>query len=341
MTATRLDDLPLEAQGALLTEVACRAVTRFDVGDGARVTLHRLGENAVFRIEGGDGRRFALRVHRPGYRSDTEIRSELAWLDALQSVGRIAPAPVAGSDGAYVQIVDGAEEVGQRQCDVLIWIDGPPLRRADPRQALSALGTTMALLHRHSRGWTPPPWFRRPVLDEHGLLGAAAVIGDYRSIELAAHDRALFDRAAEHIAAQLAVLPKTPDSFGLIHSDFLDNNLLYAGESAAIIDFDDASIGWYAYDLGTVRCQGKALTDEAGWLEMFRSGYARTGVLPDSAVELLPTFLAARALAMVGWLNGHGVRAARYRQVIIDDAGLRCSDLLASQSRTRRRTPGD
>ena len=330
MTVAHLDDLPLEVQGALLTDIARRAAARFDLGSGAQVVLHRLGENAVFLIKVGDGRQFALRVHRPNYRSDIEIRSELAWLDALQSAGHISPVPVAGSDGVYVQIVEGVDEVGLRQCDVLTWIDGSPLRRADPRQALPALGNTMALLHLHSREWVPPPWFHRPVLDEDGLLGSTAVIGDYRGIKLDAADRKLFDRAAERILARLEELPKTPDRFGLIHSDFLDNNLLYTGESAAIVDFDDASRGWYAYDLGTVRCQGKALTDEPGWLELFHSGYARAAVLPDDAFTLLPVFLAVRALAMVGWLDGHGVRAARYRQMIIDDAVRRCTDLLAS-----------
>ncbi len=333
MTGERLDDLPLEVQGTLLTEIAVRAVVRFDLGDQAQVSLHRLGENAVFLVEAGPGGpRFALRVHRPDYRSDTEIGSELAWLEALQSAGRIAPAPVAGSDGEYVQIVDGGNAVGPRQCDLLTWIDGPPLRRVDPQLAIPALGTTMALLHQHARSWLPPPWFKRPVLDERGLLGSAAVIGDYRSIVLDSADRALFDRATELILDHLVELPKTPDCFGLIHSDFLDNNLLYSGESAAIVDFDDASLGWYAYDLGTVRCMGKALTDEPGWLELFRSGYAEVAVLPQDAVTLLPVFLAVRALAMVGWLAGHGVRAAKYRQMIIDDAVHRCASLLADSA---------
>jgi hypothetical protein len=83
--------------------------------------------------------------------------------------------------------------------------------------------------------------------------------------------------------------------------------------------------------LGTVRYKGKALTDEDGWLELFLSGYRRDAWLPDSALAELPVFPAVRALAMVGWLDGHGVRAAKYRQVIIDDAVLRCRGLLADQ----------
>ena len=46
-----------------------------------------LSENATYRVQAGDGRRWALRVHREGYHSKTAIASELAWLMDLRAQG--------------------------------------------------------------------------------------------------------------------------------------------------------------------------------------------------------------------------------------------------------------
>jgi Ser/Thr protein kinase RdoA (MazF antagonist) len=328
----RLDDLPMDVQAARLTIVAEQALIRFGLADNSELTLHRLGENAIFRVKDhAQGYEFALRVHRPNYRTDAEIRSELAWLDALRSEGQVTPAPHAGVDGDLLQVIPKVPGISEpRQCDVLSWIDGIPLRKVDPETALPLLGRTMARLHLHGRVWRPPSWFRRPTMDEGGLVGDAPVIGDYRKIPLKIDERALFDGAAEAVRAQLARYPKTADTWGLIHSDFLDNNLLFAGGQAVMIDFDDASWGWYAYDLGTLRYRGKALIDEVGWLQLFLSGYEPLRHLSGIDLAMLPAFLAARALGMVGWMHGRGVRADKYRQLIVDDGILRCSALLAT-----------
>lgn len=328
----RLDDLPLDVQAERLTKVAEQALIRFGFAADSELTLHRLGENAIFRVKDhAQGREFALRVHRPNYRTDVEIRSELAWLDALRSEGELTPAPHAGVDGDLLQVIPRVPGISEsRQCDVLSWIDGIPLRKVDPETALPLLGRTMARLHLHGQAWRPPSWFQRPTMDELGLVGDAPVIGDYRKIPLEIHERALFDGAADVVRKRLARYPKTADTWGLIHSDFLDNNLLFALGQAVMIDFDDASWGWYAYDLGTLRYRGKALSDEVGWLELFLSGYRPLRRLSSGDLSMIPTFLAARALGMVGWMHGRGVRADKYRQLIVDDGILRCSALLAT-----------
>ena len=323
--------LPEDAQNERLITVANDALINFGLSDDADLKLHRLGENAVFQVRRrSDSSLYALRIHRRQYRSDAEISSELAWLQALHETGELVPVGNPGIDGRLLQLVSsGPPEPAERyQCDLLTWIDGIPLRKAEPGVALPLLGALVARLHRHAEGWEPPSWFDRPSFDEHGLIGSAAVIGDYRNVEVAPEDRSLFDEAAGSIRREVTSLSKHPSTFGLIHGDFLDNNLLFAGSAAGLVDFDDAGWGWYMYDLGTVRYRGKALVDEESWLELFLSGYAEHRQFPVGELELLPVFLAVRALAMVGWLHTHGAYGEKWRQAIVDDARLRCASLL-------------
>ena len=100
------DALPLTAQLPILMEVAVRATQSYALPPGLQVDLINLSENATYRVEAPDGRRWALRVHRDGYHSRVAIASELAWLMALRDNGVVVtPRPVAGRDGEVIQVV--------------------------------------------------------------------------------------------------------------------------------------------------------------------------------------------------------------------------------------------
>ena len=49
-------------------------------------------ENRVYRVRAASGD-FALRLKRPGYRSDEELLSELQWLDPMAKAGLQVPRP--------------------------------------------------------------------------------------------------------------------------------------------------------------------------------------------------------------------------------------------------------
>ena len=62
-----------------------------------KIELLTISENATFRAEEPDtGRQIVLRVHRPGYHTQQEIESELAWIIALRREGIVeTPEPLA------------------------------------------------------------------------------------------------------------------------------------------------------------------------------------------------------------------------------------------------------
>jgi len=93
--------------------------------DGATVILVAARENKVFCVN-NDQHRYALRLHRKGYRTNSELLAELDWMAMLDRAGLSVPTPIAGLDGSHLQIVDGL------QVDVLTWLQGETLDAALP-----------------------------------------------------------------------------------------------------------------------------------------------------------------------------------------------------------------
>jgi len=93
----------------------------FDLGAENEFDLRlvNVSENETYRIDCKDGRRFALRLNRPGYHTHAEIESEMAWLDTLHTEQVIAAArPITGRNGKHLQTL------GAREGVVFHWQDG-------------------------------------------------------------------------------------------------------------------------------------------------------------------------------------------------------------------------
>lgn len=296
-----------EANEALtgLEAVARAALPRFGIPGDARISLLHHRENAVFRVvDPTQDRPFALRVHRVGYRTTQEIRSELAWMDALRAEGIHTPAPRVGTDGAAVQTVAAAGLDAPRDVDLLSWVDGTPLDAGAGAEAYRLLGRTCARIQAHARRWAPPSWFRRPTWDAPALVGKHALWGDYADLaSLTAEQRALFDRAAQVVFRRLAAFGRGADRFGLTHGDLMPDNVLLHDGAAFVIDFDDSGYGWYLYDLATLLAVKLFDPDYGTAQEAWIEGYRSVAAIPEAHVAELETLVMARGLLLVGWMH--------------------------------------
>jgi Ser/Thr protein kinase RdoA (MazF antagonist) len=286
--------------------IARLALPRFGIAPAARLALVHHRENAVFRVDDpGDGGAWALRVHREGYRTSEEIRSELAWMDALRQAGVPTPRARAGTDGDPLQLVAPPGESHPVQVDVLAWIDGVPLDAGDDSPDLHRLiGRTSALIQRHGRSWVPPPGFRRPTWDVDALIGPRSLWGHYAELDaLAPAELELLHRAADVVRRRLGAFGRRADRFGLTHGDLMPDNILVANGVPHVIDFDDGGYGWYLYDLATLLAD--KVIDPAydrvrdAWVD----GYRSVAPLPDEHVRELEVLVMARLLLGLGWMH--------------------------------------
>lgn len=275
----------------------------------------RHGENTTYRVTAGDGRRFALRINRPGYQTPDAVRSELAWMASLREGGVLTPAPVLGVDGDPLQVVTDPGG-GSRTVVMFDWIDGAALSAVDEVRPWERLGELMARIHAHARAWEPPPWFTRPAWDADALVGDDPRWGapDPEQL-LAAGDRAALEACRAEVQARLDAIGTGPDRFGLVHGDLAFENVLVSGYgTVAIIDFDDSGYGWYLHDLAVPLYPYQVSGGLQDRRDALVQGYRRVGELPDHLVTELPTFLMARRIQTLGWVFSRSETAHAHRQ---------------------------
>lgn len=275
----------------------------FDRHDSLR--LLTVSENATFLAE-QPGRRLVLRVYRPGYHTEAEIRSELAWIEALRADGIVeTPRPVPTTDGArLLAFEDGGE---RRLAAAFEHMDGiEPTSEADRSRWFGHLGEIAARLHGHARRWERPPGFVRKRWDFATILGAKAYWGDWRQAPgLDDAGRLLLERLHRRLEADCAQAGCGEDRFGLIHGDMRAANLLVAGNRLGVIDFDDCGLSWFGYDFAAsvsfIEDEPTVPALRAAWLE----GYARVSPFPQAQVRRLATFVMLRRMQLTAWLASH------------------------------------
>lgn len=301
-----------EEQAPALARLARVAAEQWGFGPDAEIELFKHRENAVFSVTDGD-ERFAMRVHRPGYHSDAELDSELAWIAALRDDGFPTPRIRPTTDGRMMARVAVPSVPGDRQVDVLEWFDGSPLGAAetealsdtdDVAATFTVIGELMAATHNHAESWRRPPSFTRHAWDADGLLGNDPFWGPYWELDLLTDvQRDLLERMKHKALIELDEFGKGPDRYGLIHADFVPDNLLLGEAGMCLIDFDDAGFGWHLFDVATSLLP--SLTEE--WFDDARSalieGYRRRRDLPDDHLERLPLFFILRGTTYLGWAH--------------------------------------
>jgi Ser/Thr protein kinase RdoA (MazF antagonist) len=284
---------------------AVAAVERFGLPPEAKVDLCNVSENHTYRVDDPvSGRRYALRVHRPGYRTSRQVESELQWIDALRSDGAVDTCvPVPAPDGRRV-----VEVLGSHNVVLFDWLPGvaPDPEHDDAIAGFRTLGAVSARMHAHARAWPLPDGFDRPAWDYDHTLGAAGHWGRWQDgLGIGAEERPLLERLDAEIARRLDAYGKSSQRFGLIHADIRLANLLVDAGDVRVIDFDDCGFAWFGYDFATtvsfMEDHPRVPDLREAWLEGYRS------VAPlDAADEAeLDTFVMLRRLLLVAWIGSH------------------------------------
>jgi Ser/Thr protein kinase RdoA (MazF antagonist) len=300
-----------EEQAKRLTVLARNALDTWGISKDAAVDLIKHRENAVFSVTDGDDR-YALRIHRAGYHTDAELASELQWIQALDGDGLRTPQVIATVDGATMAHVSADNVPEARQVDVLEWFDGAPIATIEEgladsslvKETFFTLGKLMATVHNQSEAWTPPDGFTRHAWDEDGLLGPDPFWGRYWELDgLSDELLGKLAVAKTKALADLAEFGKTPDRYGLIHADFLHENLLANDDGICLIDFDDAGFGWHLFDVATTLFfhLGEDYFDDA--FATLIDGYRTKRTLSDEHLARLPLFFALRGTTYLGWTH--------------------------------------
>ena len=256
-------------------------------------------ENHVYEISFPNGTKAALRLHRPGYQTQSAIEDEIRWTETLASRGFPCPRPIANVDGdKIISTPDGL-------VTCISWVDAPSLADrisagGDLASDFRRVGTLLADLHRESDA-------ARLTLDRHawdldGLTGSDPLWGRYwENPAASAEEQAELLEIRDHARKWLQTLD-TPD-MGLIHADAISENIMIDDKHIWLIDFDDSGTGYRLYDLGVALVPFHKNDNFDILTRQICDGYASQREM-DSAIlyEMVPKFMALRALASAGWI---------------------------------------
>jgi Ser/Thr protein kinase RdoA (MazF antagonist) len=294
----------------LIHALAAAALEHYELAPGTALQLCNVSENHTYRLSDAAGAaRYALRVHRPGYRSAQEIESELVWLDALDSDG-VVPTPgiVAARDGRRV-VSARADGIEPRYVVVFDWVPGiaPDLDSGEAALGqFATLGAVSARMHRHARSWPRPGAFTRPRWDYEHTIGPHGHWGPWQDgLGLGAPERRQLQRLDAAIAARLAVFGQDESRFGLVHADLRLANVLIDGSTVRVIDFDDCGLSWFMYDFATAVSFMEDHPRVPELREAWLRGYRSQAELEPAAEAELDTFVMLRRLLLVAWIGSH------------------------------------
>jgi Ser/Thr protein kinase RdoA (MazF antagonist) len=288
-------------------EAGLRAtLPRWGLAPDAPLRLLTISENATFLAYSAEGQPVIYRVHRPGYHTAEEIRSELAWIIALHRDEVVAtPRPIPMLDGELLGLFD--DDGGRRHVVAFAFMDGrEPEPGADLPHWYRALGSITARLHDHARRWCPPAPVRRKTWDIEAMIGTRPLWGDWRAgIGLDEPGRGLISRAEAPIRRHIAAYMSGGGCFGLIHADLRPANLLVDGGRLAVIDFDDCGFSWFMYDFAAA----VSFMEHEAFLpdlqESWLAGYAEVAAVRREDREIMPTFLILRRILLTAWVASH------------------------------------
>ena len=289
-----------------VTRCARGAIGSYGCHPAATIRLLNVSENATYLIDDPDQGTSVLRVHRLGYHTETEIASELAWMDALRAEAGVRTPRVLPARGGE-RIVTAADPVtGQRRhCVRFEFLPGGE-PADDDASHFAELGEITARMHRHARAWPRPPWFTRFHWDYDAAFGPAARWGHWQDgAGVGRCEREVLGKLDATLRHRLAAFGTGPERYGLVHADTRLANLLADDGSVSVIDFDDCGFSWYLYDASTSVSFFEHQPHVADLIESWLSGYRRVAALPAADEAEIWTFILFRRLLLVAWIGSH------------------------------------
>lgn len=302
---------------ALASHEAEGLARRFELGNYMRSRPILEGSvNSNHRLETSRGAYF-VRIYEEqteeGALRDVELAVRLA------ERGVRTPAPLADRSGARLARVAG------KVAAVFPWVHGEMVCQAGVTPALArAVGEALGEFHCAARGVSASAGRFRA----EDVRGRLVAISDARFLEAARALTAALDR---WVARRNPRLPR-----GLVHGDLFRDNVLWSGGSiAALLDFESAADGPYAYDLAVTLlawCFGDAFRRElaAAMLAGYESRRAlapeeREGLLAEAcvaAVRFAATRITDYALRPAGARVMKDWRRFEARLVALEASGL-------------------
>lgn len=229
-------------------QAALMALHNFDL-DWTVIRFNQQSDTCTFVIETNKEGTFLLRLHSG--RSREEINSEIAWLDLLNREMDVPlPKGIRDRTGAVTFKVEFGDK-DHLYASLMRWVEGEHASKKLTDEQIFKEGVLLAKLHRASQTLELPPGFNRPDWDEHSFRKAMIRLKLHYDCFLTDKEFAQYQLAAEKLNDWLTKQHKYKNrrSYGVIHGDLHQGNIIFHHGEPRAIDFGRCGWGYYLYDV--------------------------------------------------------------------------------------------
>lgn len=280
---------------------------------GAEISFLRHNENAVYRVDMPDGRRYSLRLHMPADSLNQErlmqrpawIESEMRFLQALDLESPVeVQSPLCTVEGALVAQLPG----GQGCATMLSWIPGKDFDpSAEDAEAMAyQVGMLAARMHDFVQTHPALRELERPSYDAQYIRGSVMALQE--GVGLGILPQETYEALLEYgdvVGRLIDADMQRPGAHGLIHNDLGLGNLIVHDEHVSPIDFSLCGFAPFLFDLG-------GLMGTFNTPELRRStftGYESLRPIPEASYPLIEgCFIGGIVLFMALHLTNPHVR---------------------------------
>jgi Ser/Thr protein kinase RdoA (MazF antagonist) len=304
-----LKSLTLRSQVLRLRKLATRALEQYDLDISS---FHLLGwyTNLLFRVHTKQRVSYVLRVCCPGWRTETDIRSEVMWLQAIyQETDISAPRPIPTRNGEFIidAPLPGIPDFGR--CVLMSWIPGVPLAKHLTETNLEKMGILFARLHEYSMRFSPPPGFTQRRMDHYLARGEENVLFQEDILaEFNKKERDILLKTKYRVEEAFRQIYANPVGLRVIHNDLWHGNIKIFHSRLFPLDFEDTIWGYPVQDIAMA--MQDLMTDVSpeefeSLQAAFRRGYESLLSWPETYQSQMDTFRAGRILWVANYVAGH------------------------------------
>jgi len=297
---------------ALLNDKLVRAAAKQWSASGKIELLDNVA-NFVYQFQ-SEGKWKILRITHSSHRSEDQILAELDWVNFLDEHA----VPVARPCLSKNQQLTETYPVGDTYFTAVVFefAAGQLIENADPAEwnpgLFHSMGSIIGSMHRVAKVYHPahlsqrrPHWY-----EDDQILNARQYLPPE---QLQAADE------LEEILQQFSQLPKSPDDYGLIHSDVNPTNFHVDNGKITLFDFDDCAYNWFVNDIAVAMPLYSSMFKKPDWetrlcefIVSFMRGYHEENHLDDKWLTLLPICMRLQNLITLVAMHQANVPGSQY-----------------------------
>ena len=241
-----------------------------------------------------DGQAYILRISHSLRRDENLIRGEIDWINYLHRGGAGVAQAIQAENGDYVVLVADSDGGHFLATAFVRANSNPPSKELWSPTFFQKYGRVIGKMHALTKDYTPtyPNWIR-PHWDGPEMLDIEGWLPKSESL--------LFEKYLR-LKSHLDTLPKSRESYGLIHQDAHAGNFFVDdGGEITFFDFDDCAYSWLINDIAIVLFylvlgEEDQATFTREFMTNFLQGYRQENDLDAGWLKEISSFLKLREI---------------------------------------------